>query len=146
MSKSEYLKNIYEDLSHTAAYSGPDRLYKYIKKRNDRTDISRSDVLKFIRAQKAYQYHGCVPRRFVRRPIKVSRPGAIIGSDLCDMTESVAKHNKGYRYILVLIDLFSRKVNLVPLKNKNGGTVAKALDAFFENSTYKYSHFFADEG
>ena len=29
MSKSEYLKNIYEDLDHTAAYSGADKLYKY---------------------------------------------------------------------------------------------------------------------
>ena len=146
MSKYDYLKNIYEDLDHTAAYSGTDKLYKYVKKKNDRTDITKKDVLNFIRDQKAYQYHGYVPRKFVRRPIKVSMQGVIIGSDLCDLTENIAKHNKGYRYILVLIDLFSRKVDLTPLKNKSGGTVAKALDTFFENSSYSYSHLFADEG
>ena len=33
MSKFDYLKNIYEDLDHTAAYSGADKFYKYVKKK-----------------------------------------------------------------------------------------------------------------
>ena len=61
-----------------------------------------------------------VPRKIRRRPVKVSRAGYMLGGDLADMTEELAKHNKGHRYILVLMDLFSRKVSLIPLKNKMG--------------------------
>ena len=82
----------------------------------------------------------------MRRPIKVNRPGAIFGVDLCDMTEDIAKHNNGYRYILVIIDLFSRKVDLTPLKNKTCENFSKALVEYLENSPYKYTHMFSDQG
>ena len=146
MSKFDYLKSIYENLDHAASYSGIDKLYKYVKSRNDGGDISKKDVAHFIRRQKAYQFHGTVPRRFVRRPIKVARPGAILGSDICDLTGDIAKHNDGHRYILVLIDLFSRKVHLTPLKNKTCKNVAQSLDKYLQNSPHRYTHFFSDEG
>ena len=36
-------------------------------------------------------------------------------SDLLDMNDYVPKNNRGYRYILVVIDNFSKLVNLVGL-------------------------------
>lgn len=89
MDKNEYLKNIYENLDHAASYSGKDKLFKYARK--ERTDISRKDVDRFLRNQQAYQYHGVVPRRFMRRPIKVSSPGSILGSDICDLAQGHSK-------------------------------------------------------
>ena len=146
MDKTEYLQGIYEDLQHVASYSGVDKLYNYVKKNGNRHDITRKDVDDFLKIQPGYTYHGTVPRSFVRRPIKVSRPGSILGTDICDMTSSIASHNKGYRYILVLIDCFSRKVNLTPLKNKTCANFAIALEKYLENSPHQYSHVFSDEG
>ena len=40
-------------------------------------------------------------------------------SDLLDMNDYGIKNNKGYRYILVVIDNFSKFVWTIPLKNKN---------------------------
>ena len=143
----EYLKNIYQDLENNAAYAGVEKLYRYVKKRDDRPPgITKNDIKHFLQQIDSYNKHGSVPRTFVRRPIKVSRPGSFLGSDLADLTPSIAKHNKGHRYILVLMDLFSRQVRLVPLKNKTGKNLAQAIDKYLENSPYTYTHFFADEG
>lgn len=146
MSKFDYLKNIHEGLDSYAAYSGIDKLYKYVKDKNERPDISKKDVKHFLLQRDSYTKHGLIPRRFVRRPVKVARPGSILGSDIADLTDSIAKHNDGFRYILIFMDLFSRKVSLIPLKNKTSGNVAKALDSYLEESPYTFTHFFADEG
>merc|ERR1712243_96033 len=122
------------------------KLYKYIKQKNDRSDIGKKDVEQFLRSQDASTYHGSVPRRFVRRPIKVCRPGLIVGSDLCNMTDKIAKHNDGFRYVFILMDIFSRKVSLTAVKRKTCGNIAKILDEYLTNSTYQYAKFFADEG
>ena len=144
--KFNYIKEIYENLDHTASYSGVDKLYKYIKQKNDRLDIGKKDIEQFLRSQDGCTYHGNVPRRFVRRPIKVCRPGLIIGSDLADFTEKIAKHNNGFRYVVILMDIFSRKVSLTAVKRKTCSNIAKIFDEYLKNSTYQYSKFFADEG
>ena len=146
-SKFDYLKNIYQDLDNNVAYAGLEKLFRYVKGRDDAPEgITKSDVKLFLHQMDSHTKHGNVPRKFVRRPIKVSRPGSFLGSDLADLTPSIAKHNKGHRYILVLMDLFSRQASLVPLKNKTGKNVAKALEKYLESSPYTYTHFFADQG
>jgi len=46
--------------------------------------------------------------------------------DLMDMTK-VSKNNRGYNFILVAIDIFSKYIWLRPLKDKRGESVMKAL-------------------
>ena len=46
----------------------------------------------------------------------------------------------------MLIDLFSRKVHLTPLKNKTCKNVAQSIDKYLQNSPHSYTHFFSDEG
>ena len=70
----------------------------------------------------------------------------MLGGDLADMTEELAEHNKGQRYILVLMDLFSRKASLTPLKNKTGKLIAQALDEFLAALGDTYTHYWANEG
>ena len=143
--KYEYLEKIYHDLDHNAAYSGIDKLFKYVKDINERTDIKKSDVKRFLNQMDSYTKHGLVRRRFIRRPFKVSRPKSFLGMDLADMTVDISKHNGGYRYILVLLDMFSRKVRLIPLKNKTGFNVAKAIDSYLQDEP-GYTHINSDEG
>ena len=47
-----------------------------------------------------------------------------------DMTK-VAKYNNGYHYILLAIDIFSRYVWTVPLRDKSGNEVIRALSKIF---------------
>lgn len=46
--------------------------------------------------------------------------------DLMDMTK-FAKYNRGYNYVLVVIDIFSKYLWMRPLKDKKGESVAKGL-------------------
>merc|ERR1712240_611851 len=62
------------------------------------------------------------------------------------MGDQLKKDNRGYRYILVLIDIFSRKVYLAPLKNKRNKTTADAMNKFLSQTKHKYSLFFSDLG
>jgi hypothetical protein len=41
--------------------------------------------------------------------------------------QNTAKHNDGVKYLLSVIDVFSKFLHLVPLKNKTGQSVAVAL-------------------
>ena len=50
----------------------------------------------------------------------------IWGADLADM-QSLNKYNKGIKYLLCAIDLFSKYTWVVPLKDKKGTSI---VDAF----------------
>ena len=46
--------------------------------------------------------------------------------------KAFSKYNQGYNFILVVIDIFSKYGWAIPLKNKEGKTVAEALKTIFE--------------
>ena len=49
----------------------------------------------------------------------------IRGGDLADM-QSLSKYNKGNKYLLCAIDLFSKYAWVVPLKDKKGTSIGNA--------------------
>ena len=49
----------------------------------------------------------------------------------------MSKHNKGIRYLLCAIDLFSKYAFVVPLKGKKGTTIANAFQSILSNSKRK---------
>ena len=52
----------------------------------------------------------------------------IWGVDLADM-QLISKYNKGIRYLLCAIDLFSTHAFVVPWKGKKGATIANAFQS-----------------
>ena len=55
----------------------------------------------------------------------------IWAADLADM-KAFEKDNDGYTFLLLVIDIFSKYGWIVPLKNKKGVNVAKALENIFQ--------------
>ena len=49
----------------------------------------------------------------------------------------ISKCNKGIRYLLCAIDLFSKYAFVVPLKDKKGTTIANAFQSILNNSKRK---------
>ena len=49
--------------------------------------------------------------------------------DILDLKDCGSENNRGYRYVLVIIDIFSKYGWTVPIKNKN----AQTIKDFFEN-------------
>ena len=60
----------------------------------------------------------------------------IWGVDLADM-QLKSKYNKGIRYLLCVIDLFSKYAYVIPLKDKKGTTIVKAFQSILNNSETK---------
>ena len=46
----------------------------------------------------------------------------------------ISKYNKGIRYILCVIDLFSRYAWVIPLKNKKGESIVEGFEKIMDDS------------
>ena len=67
-------------------------------------------------------------------------------SDLLDMNDYGIKKNNGYRYILVLIDNFSKFGWRIPLKNKYAQSKTDAFSQIIKTSRHKSSLLKTDDG
>ena len=65
------------------------------------------------------ELHKQIIQKFKRREVYSSLRDNIWGVDLAD-TQSLSKYNKGIKYLLCAIDLFSKHAWVVPLKDKRG--------------------------
>ena len=79
----------------------------------------------------AEELHKPVKRKFKRRRVFVNGIDKIWASDLADMS-ALSKDNKGFNFLLLVIDIFSKYGWIIPLKDKKGKTVADALKTIFE--------------
>ena len=78
----------------------------------------------------ADELHKPVRRNFRKRRVIVKGIDEIWCSDLVEM-QKFAKWNKGYRYLLMVLDIFSKYGWIVPLKNKKGESVADGFKKIF---------------
>ena len=69
----------------------------------------------------------------------------IWGVDLADM-QLISKYNRGIRYLLCAIDLFSKYAFVFPLKDKRGITIANAFQSILDNSKRKPYKIWVDQG
>lgn len=74
-----------------------------------------------------------IRRDFTRRRVIIDGIDEIWASDLVEM-QKFTKWNKGYCYLLMVIDVFSKYGWIVPLKDKRGETIAQAFEKMFEST------------
>ena len=79
----------------------------------------------------AEELHKPVRRKFKKRRVLVNGIDKIWAADLADM-KAFTKFNRGIKYLLAVIDVFSKYGYLVPLKDKTGKSVASALKTIFK--------------
>ena len=84
------------------------------------------DVRRWLRGQEAYTLHKPVRYRFPRRATKVGGPHEQYQMDLLD-TSAYRRSNRNVRFLLVVIDVFTKYAWAMPLKNKTGAAVERAL-------------------
>ena len=66
--------------------------------------------------------------------------------DLADMIDYKISNNKGYRYIFIIIDNFSKYLWAIPLKNKNSQTITNEFSNILTNSKRKPFKIESDRG
>ena len=126
----EYLHDIYYNTKHPSSFSGVDKLYQAAIK-DGRRDITYSKIKKFLEDQETYSLHRPVNSKFRRNKIMVTGIDDQWQMDLMSMI-SYAKYNNNIKYVLLVIDVFSKTVWLRALKNKTGMEVKRAIEDIFQ--------------
>ena len=83
------------------------------------------------------ELHKSKRKNYPRRKIIVNHIDEIFAADLVEM-QKFAKLNKGYRYLLTCIDIFSKFAWVIPLKDKKGITIKSALEKIFNERKPKF--------
>ena len=91
------------------------------------------------------ELHKPINRKFKNRKFYSSFEDNIWGADLTNM-QLISKHNKGIRYLLCVIDLFSKYARVFPLKYKKGVSIVNAFQSIFKNSKIKPNKIWVDQG
>ena len=82
-------------------------------------------------SQLADELHKPVHRKLEKRQVFAKQIDDIWAADLVDMS-SFSRCNRGYKFLLTVIDVYSKYGCIVPLKNKTGKEVASALANLFK--------------
>ena len=91
----------------------------------------------------ADELHKPVRKNFPKRYVFVRNTDDIWGADLIDM-RALSKENDDYKYVVMIIDVFSKYGWAVPIKYKTGDEVKKALESVFKKETPR--KIWSDEG
>ena len=93
----------------------------------------------------ADELHKPVIKKFNKRKVYSQFKDNIWGIDLADM-QSLSKKNKGIKYLLCAIDLFSKYAFVVPLKDKKGTSITNAFNKIIKQSNRKPNKIWVDQG
>ena len=75
-------------------------------------------------------YNKLPKRNYPTNKIFYNHIDEIWSIDLADMIDSKISNNKGFRYIFIIIDTFSKHLWCVPLKHKNSQTLTDDISNF----------------
>ena len=89
--------------------------------------------------------HKPIIRNFKKWTVYSGFKDNILGVDLADMP-SLSKYNKGIKYLLCAIDLFSKYAWVVPIKDKKGVSIVDAFQKILKESNRKPNKIWVDKG
>ena len=95
--------------------------------------------------QLANELHKPIIRKFEKRRVYSTFKDNIRGVDLADV-QLLSKYNTGIRFLLCVIDIFSKYAWVVPLKDKKGISIAKAFQSISKQSNKKPNKIWVDKG
>ena len=95
--------------------------------------------------QLAEELHKSIIRKLKKREEYSAFKDNIWGADLADM-QLLSKYNKGIRFLLCVIDIFSKYAWVVPLKDKKGIMIVKAFQSILKQSNRKPNKIWVDKG
>ena len=100
-------------------------VYKFFDKKSKGSGAKHVNTkLATQNQQLAEELHKPIIRKFEKRKIHAAFKDNIWCADLADM-QLLNKYNKGFRFLLCVIDIFSKYAWLVPLKDKKGVSISK---------------------
>ena len=140
--KFSILKTIYEKPSNIGSFSSVYKLYQSAK--NINKTITLNDVKQFLTTQDSYTLHKPSKKHFITQKILAPRPYVIISMDLLDL-KNISEFNENFNFLVLFVDVFSKYLTVIPIKNKSKESILLALKTFFEKkNNHRYSRIYSD--
>ena len=125
------LDEIYYNPSNLGSYGGVRRLFLAAKENG--LKISEKSIKNYLRDQASYSLHKPARRNFKRNPTVVGGIDQQWQADLADM-QAISRFNNGTKYLLTVIDVFSKYAWVIPVKNKGSKEMLGAFKDLFTKS------------
>ena len=135
------MKDLYEDPSFPGSFSGKNRFYKQL--RNKGHLVSPKTVANSLKAIDSYTLHKPDKKPGLYRRIWTKGIKYLYQCDLVDLS-SLHRYNDGYKWIVTIIDTFSKKAWALKMKNKSANSVVAIMEPFLRQNTPKKMQF--DQG
>ena len=123
------LSSIYFDPKNPGSFGGVENLYKSAKSKYP--SITKREVEKWLASKFEYTLYKDARKRWKRNRIYVSHIDEQWECDLLDYSQ-FSRYNKGFKYLLIVIDVFSKYLMVTPLKTKKADVIVGAFISIFE--------------
>ena len=145
----KFLRDKAYDIASNPKYDGYQRglasiVYKFFDKKSMGSGIARNTT-KLSYSILADELHKPIIRKFNKRKVYSQFKDNIWGADLADM-QSLSRKNKGIKYLLCVIDLYSKYAFVIPLKDKKGISIVNVFNKIIKQSNSKPNNIWVDQG
>uniref|UniRef100_A0A914GUJ9 Integrase catalytic domain-containing protein n=1 Tax=Globodera rostochiensis TaxID=31243 RepID=A0A914GUJ9_GLORO len=137
------LDSLYNNPSSPAAFAGVSALWKEARKKIK--DLRRKDVQNYLEGHRTYTLMRPRRVRFPRAKTVAAGFMTDVQVDLADF-QTLSRHNRGHRYLLVAIDVLSKRLFVVPLRNKRAEEMLEAFKQLIEQMPMVPHRIFSDKG
>ena len=125
--------------SHPIAYSGINTIYNYYN-----AEVPKRTIEEYLSLVKHYSLHKETHRRYTN-PFYVYKKRKQIQADLIELGK-LTKKNPNTRYLLAVIDVFTRKAWIRPLRNKTAKIVVDNFKSILEEMEKDPEQLLTDSG
>ena len=141
---NEYLSELYNNVDkYESAFTGIQNVFKKAKEKYP--DVTLNYVKKWLKSQETYGVHYPYRKKIQRSRVIVGGKDYMWEVDLMDML-SLSNFNDGFKYVLLVIDDFSRYIWTCCITNKKPIEVVKCLTKIFAESGRKPKYIRSDNG
>ena len=116
-------------------------VYKFFDKKTSGSGIKNENISSKELSEKL---HKPITRKLNKRKVQSFFIDNIWGADLADM-QLISKFHKGIRFLLYVIDIYSKYAWVIPLKDKKGITITSAFQKILKESNRKSNKIWVDE-
>ena len=120
---------LYFDPKHPSVFCTLKRVHAAARGRTE------GELREWLEAQDSYTLRRPVGKKFLRDPYRVNNIMDVWECDLVDV-QGLSKDNDRFKYLLIVTDVFSKYLHVVPLKSKTGGSNTAAIQSVLKDRRY----------
>ena len=134
------LLKLWRDPLFIGSFRGTKTFQACLKTEKD-IDVSENRLYKLLRTDPTFLMHQTFPKHINRRHLELNNLGEVVFGDIAFMYTY-----EDYKYFLLVVDGFSSRTFVRPLKTKESKVVAQALMSIFEEFNAQIYVFETDRG